>query len=900
MSLRRVRPITDRRWAAPARWPIALALALALAAGPLRADPPASAVLSRVVHRFDFDEPNYFGDVPRGWQRFPDRTAPDPAFPRYTAGRFDRAAGHNAAPSFYLQSDGRSIAFRYAGDETRVRPGDYVVSGWVKPDRLHHGRAALSAYYLDWEGHFIPDTQRFSALVASGEGADAWQELSVILAAAPPQAHFVGVTCWVVQDEVWAEPLDEYRRIRLRDVHGGAWFDDIVVKGRPRVLLTTRHPGNVVEAPEPVRVQVVVADDETDGLAAELLVTDRAGALVARQPVPVQTFENPQPTDITLPALRPDLYHATVVVRSLGEPLLERDLTFAVLGAHHRPVGRNARHVGVVMTEAPADGVADTVALLTQLGVGSVKIPVWPVDPAQPAFDTEPHALHDLLDRLIAVRTDVIGVLGGAPTALAGKGGAYASTLLDVLSQDPRVWRSALDAVFAPYASIFYSWQLGSDGDTSVSRDPRCPAALDALHDVMREMLPAPRLAAAVSAADVPADVLLPAQSLNVALPDDVHADYLTQTLAPFQALDYDHLWLTLNNPEPAPRAPDAPLADWALRLLAARQSGVDRIFTPAPWRRRTTGQETVTEPTAEFLVLRTLNDQLSDSDYLAEFAVGPTGRALAFGDGEYATVAVWDPQAPEDGQPAALQLGAAREAVDLWGRSTPLPRNADGLQELVLQRAPTFVGGVEQWLVSFRAAMELAPQRVSFAIEPQPFLLQLRNPRDAALSGEIELTMPAGWEIEPHRVRFALPARGSDDIPILIRQPQDVTAGPKTLSADVQLASNPKYRLEIPLVFELGLPDVEVWGYAVNERSNLRVRQGLTNRSAQPLSFRAFAMVPGRSRQYRTISAILPGQTLTIDYLFTNAAGASGRQVRLGLREVNGPRLHNLEIQIP
>jgi len=873
---------------------------ICLVAVPAARAQPAPDALSRIVHRFDFNEPDYYGEVPRGWLRFPDHTTHDPAFPRYADGRFDRAVGHEAPPSFYLDSAGRSVAYHYTGDEARIRPGEYLITGYVRPNALRHARASISAYYLDWEGRFIPGTQRFSALIGSADAADTWHHVEVPLPSAPTSAHFIGITCWVVQDEVWTASIDEHRHVPLRDVHGGAWFDDIVIKGRPRALLSTAHPGNVVASSGPLLIDAVVADDEIEGLTATLVLRNRAGTEVASRSVQVQTFDDPQTRRFRFTGLRPDLYHAELAVHSLGALIVKRDLDIAVVGRQHRPAGQNARRMGVVIGQAPVDGAEDTVALLTELGVGAVKLPIWPSNPAQPAFDVHADGLHGLLDRLIAARVDVIGVLGGAPTHMVANRGAYASTLLDVLSQDPRAWRSDLDAIFAPYASIFNSWQLGADGDPTIASDPRAAPALLALHDAMREMLPSPRLATVTSAGDYPGDTRLPAQNLNISVPADVHAAELAANIAPFRDLAYNHLWLTLPAPEAGTRVPDAALADWTRRLLAARETGVDRIFVPAPWRVRVTEGQPVTEPADAFLVLRTLNDQLADMDYLSAFDTEPGGTIRAFGDGSVATLVAWDPEAPPEGTPVTMQLGHADRVVDFWGRETPLARDAEGLSHLTLTRAPVFIPGVEQWLVTFRAAMQLAPQQVPFAIEPQRHQLLLRNPRDTALSGEIALHMPAPWEIEPARMRFALPAHGSQEIPVLIRQPQDETAGPKTVGAEVRLASDPKYRLAIPLRFELGLPDLDVWGYAVNEGPDLRIRQGITNRSAKTLSFRAFAMVPGRSRQYRTISQLLPGQSLTIEYLFAKPENISGRRIRLGLREVNGPRLHNLEIEAP
>ena len=100
--------------------------------------------------------------------------------------------------------------------------------------------------------------------------------------------------------------------------------------------------------------------------------------------------------------------------------------------------------------------------------------------------------------------------------------------------------------------------------------------------------------------------------------------------------------------------------------------------------------------------------------------------------------------------------------------------------------------------------------------------------------------------------------------------------------------------------MLELGLEDVNVWGMALLEGDRLVLRHGITNQSTDRLSFRSSAMVPGRSRQFRVITALEPGQSTTVEYLFNNATTTAGRMVRLALRQVDGPRRHVIEITAP
>ena len=86
----------------------------------VRAEAPDSGFrsASRVVHHFDFDErrKGNLENIPKFWGRFR-----PPGFPHYTRGEFDLAVGGLAPPSFRLVSEGRSVAYHYAGPETPVR-----------------------------------------------------------------------------------------------------------------------------------------------------------------------------------------------------------------------------------------------------------------------------------------------------------------------------------------------------------------------------------------------------------------------------------------------------------------------------------------------------------------------------------------------------------------------------------------------------------------------------------------------------------------------------------------------------------------------------------------------------------------------------------------------------------
>ena len=96
-------------------------------------------------------------------------------------------------------------------------------------------------------------------------------------------------------------------------------------------------------------------------------------------------------------------------------------------------------------------------------------------------------------------------------------------------------------------------------------------------------------------------------------------------------------------------------------------------------------------------------------------------------------------------------------------------------------------------------------------------------------------------------------------------------------------------------------MSDVEVTGAAVVERGDLILRHVIRNRSSNVLSFRSTAAAPGRERQYRPITNLVPGDAQTVVYRFHNGSELIGRHIYLALRELNdGPRQHNLQLVVP
>ena len=305
--------------------------------------------------------------------------------------------------------------------------------------------------------------------------------------------------------------------------------------------------------------------------------------------------------------------------------------------------------------------------------------------------------------------------------------------------------------------------------------------------------------------------------------------------------------------------------------------------------------------------MLRTIADVLGDALPGPELRISEDVRCLSFHNDRTSVLALWDEHAPHGGRDYLIQLGDAERQVDLWGRSTTLTRAADGRHVVHLGPSPVFIPKTDRWLVEFRASLSITPAKVPSGSEEIRHEILLDYEGERRVSGRIDWELPAGWAVGPKSFDFGVSRLRSRRQDIEIVYPHNEPFGAKTVRARItlnwqsRLAGPNGLYLEVPLRVDIETPDLEVSGVAVVESGELVLRQRVTNRSEEILSFRASAVVPGRQRQYRPISNLQPGDTQSVQYRFGGGEAFVGRHVRISLREVNdGPRTHNLDLLVP
>lgn len=857
----------------------------------------AAAAPSRVVHRFDFDErgTGNLGDMPKYWEML--RPA---GFPHYTRGAFDFEVGRAAPPSFHLNSEGRNVAYQYAGPETRIRANaDYRIEGFVRGGHLQYARACLSAHFVDHRGRPLPDTLVRSPWIGAESDESGWRRVELHLASAPPEAQTIGLIAWLLQEPDWNTAPQPKRHIPRVDLHAGVWFDDISIFALPRVRLSTTTAGDVLTSEDDQEVRVLLADDDSPAPEGLLSIFAADGRLVETHTIAAVIGRSAEPERVPVAHLAPGLYTARLDVRSGGLIIVSRTLQFARLADRVRSGEAAAKTFGVAIDPRQRAEPTTELALLDRQLVRTVKLPVWTGLPEDSRSAAGNRGLERMLQELVKRGFVLSGVFFGPPGG-AAEGSDRERPLLDLLAGDPSVWKGPLAAVVAPNAGLFRWWQIGADSDPPSAKPGELERAITQLRAAMRPFITLPQLAMPLSAAAEVPPTKVPVEQAVLELGPDVSPQTVAAQLERCRSAGYEQVSAYL---APLPTGGYdrlARLAEWARRVVTARHAGASTVVVPQTWHLRENAQGVSAEPEETFVILRTIADLVGDLEPGPELHVGHGLTTLAFLDGETATVSLWDASAPPEGRIHALQLGRAERQVDAWGVATTLARDDRGRQLVRISPIPVFVPGVERWLVDFGDAITIEPAHVEAGNELVSHSIRIAYRGARAVTGRAILDVPKSWEVSPAQFSFSVQPQRDRTQVIEMRYPHNEPAGRKTLTLKIDLDGD-KYYLEVPLTIEIGVADIEVWGSAVVDRGMLVLRQVVTNRSPRPLSFRASATIPGHERQYRPIADLRPGDTQTVEYRVLDGAALIGRTARLMLREVNdGPRVHNLDVMVP
>ncbi len=862
--------------------------------------------LYRVVAHFDFDERKLgnYEDTPLHWIQLE-----GPGLPTLISrGRFDEQVGHDAPPSFRLDIQTRNVAYEYQHlDLTVVPHTDYVVTGYVKAQGLRYASAFVGAYFVDRFGDFIEGSQRISRLFkATGQQPEPWQEFRIQLPGEFPAAYALRLQLWILQDHTWRPPDPrEIDPILRRDVYATAWFDDIRVYLLPRVKLDFSDPARLVRPGRSEYFVVDINNATADPLRAELSIVDRTGRLVHREPVKVPAREGPltvMPPEtrdgyalaadrettprvrLPVPSLNPGHYTATLRLLGGAGALLQRVVSFDVLPALPGSAQRYP-DLGVDMGYTPPADIASLRELLDALGAGAVKVGVTMLGPIDSAEESSYiRHLSELLRIMAENRIESTGVI--LPPHADQPQGRFPVTVRKLVGSDD-FWRHLLNPVLANLGGLVPTWQVGPEQLELAEPGGWTPREIELVRTELRRFITIPRLA-------IP-------QRLSAVQPtgEDVHAvwvapDIPTRNLPRLMKfLSEDNpakYWLTVAQPPEGSVDYRMNVRELARRLILCKALNPARVYVAAPFNLSRASGLTAFEPGREFIALRTLFHFLAGKRAVAAMQPADDSIAIVFEDMESSCLVIWTWRDRPLPRPVELYLGPGPVAYTIDGQRVPLTvRNKRTL--LPVGPDPLIVTDLQPELVRLQASYNVSPRHIESHEADKGPVITFQNPYRQQLSGEILLTPPGNWQVEPAVIPFVLEPGEIFSQPLALALPPREIAKTHQLMVRMRLHSPDETELDFREPITIGLNGIVLNCRAWWEGDTLVVEQSLRNISSDPVSFSSYCEPPGRARVEGEFLDVAPGELAMQTYVFPNAADLAGVNIPTGVQEINGRR---------
>lgn len=870
---------------------------------PLAATP---ALPPRVVKRFDFNE-RVLGNndpAPVNWNRID-----APGFPRYLEAVFDDSVGHDAAPSYRFALQGGSLATRYFARDIPVMPGAiYQIVAYVRPARVVHAEAVMTASYCDQEFRLIDSSTRQCEPVRGASSEEPWQRMAFVLPPAPRNAGLITLTCELRQPKRQAASRTSPRPIQFEDATAEAWFDDISIIRLPNATLEMNAANvpsacNVFAGDEIIRAAAVVRDNDSRGIVNRLEVFDGDGrACFSHDIATISPNGDHDPEGVPLTDLPAGPYVARLTCRSGDETLVTVERRFIKLGRAVQQSPDSPTPIGVSLTPEAVAALNDTARLLHCMGPGAVKVPIWRTEIDDHRLVYGDSAFNRFLDGLIARGATPVAMLESPPRSLMVTYDPGADGLLDVLASPPARWRPYLALPLARLGARVRHWQLGPD--TEPDPNESLEQSRLAVSQVAAELRPLVNQPVVVipARAGVAAD---PASATSqpvgieggetIALSDGVSWQHISDQIGAVDRRITRPQWALVEQLNPHRLERHARLAEFSRRIVATLAAGMDAVFVRQPW----TIVEGAVVPLDELAIAHTFAAALTGCDTATPVWIGPdiTGWWFSGRERQRGVLIAWTRGDAGEPRRVAMDLGNRVERLDIWGNRTPEPPGG-----ILLGASPSIFENVAGWRVLAQSSLALDNSLVTPMLDTQSRTLTLRNPLPTRLRARLRIATPVGLHISPRVADVDLAAGQTLSLPLDLQVPTNFPAGDHVLPIELKIDGDENAMLTLRTPLTVEAPGLDVQVLAEAEGPRVRIVQRITNRTDRSLVLRSILVAPGRPRTSRTIPDLPPGQSVTRTY-FVDAPAAAGETAsalaRVGVEEFGGGLIHNVVVPL-
>ncbi len=877
----------------------------------------------RLVQLFDFEEPDNYESLPKNWFVIgrPAETSDNrfyreplhhelmerPGYPSFTQVRFGTDRTVSGKRSLYLGLNGGSAgAFLEVGAIPAVPHSDYLITAAVRTESLSRSSAYLSAYFVDRKGNRI-DTSVIQTRPIKTLGE--WTQVAIKLRGDAEGAVWIGLEAEIRQPKrLRNDPLGQ-QRVLLKDVRGGAWFDDIGVWQLPRIEVASQSKVNLVRGPDSPRLAVTVQDLTGQSLAVDLTAYDHRLRPAARSRQELGPGAPRQWTwEPDLPGYGWYLVDMQVRDQAQGDTASPAPVarTFgAVLWLPptaniHAMDAQRFQILALDMSPAEFKLLPD---LLEGTGIRSTVMSVWEEETTLDNVEAQKDQIDQMMQWLyLSGRTAGLS-LDPVPKALATAMNSPAADPVTVLGSDRSQWIAYLTPTLLSHGQRVSRWFLGAPDQAYAFYDPDLPAVTDNVIRQFSALAPTPELVIPwridqSRREDVP-DTLY--YLLDV--PPGVAADQIPAHLQQWDDIK-DKLTLFLREPPADRMSHPRRVTDLAIRMLTAWEQQPGAIAVSGLWT-AAAQRQTALAPDPLLGVYANVAHELAGRRVVGRLNLGG-GLSVQILDGPAGpALAVWAQRPGEQTSTLNLFLGPDPVAIDVWGNQTPIPLS-NGKHRYAVPATPIFITGIDPKLALFRAGFIIDEPFIESTQTDHERVLTLTNPWPMTISGHMRITGPKGWTSKPTRHFFSIPAGRSVTLPVELSFPVSEIAEPKQLAVRFEFTADEPMLIDMALPIEVGLKDVTFNATVAlvpgkdAQTEDATAAAVITNTGTETLSLYVFANLRGHPIQERIVSALDPGQTAVRRFTFTGAGQAlRDHAMRVGVREVNGPRMLNQRLSV-
>ncbi|QNN22400.1 hypothetical protein HED60_08975 [Planctomycetales bacterium ZRK34] len=892
------------------------------------------AVLQRVVRQFDFEERKLgnFEPMPMHWFR-----VQGAGYPKYTEIGFDRTVSASADTSLKLQLNGGSAAVVLeAGTLPAIPQANYLITAKVRTDKLRTSRARITAVFINQHSKVLAATQRATAPIRT-DGQ--WSQVSIQLPDAPDQAAWIILRLELLQADQFEVPAFGLASPRAadhiessqpgvleQDIHAVAWFDDVTIFQLPLINLhvdtasesgpTTKNAPatdsigedlNVIRLPDRPALHAHVHDVTGSVLTARLSLYDADGRQVGQQ---VRPLDDRHPGRWVWQPDLPALGHYRAVLHVMYEQTVVAitEIPFTWLPpATVRSYSESDRFV-IAAEHLPLDQRPLVPALMRRIGPQRVLLSLWRADMTHAQLMRAIDEPDPLVTQLLKQDQHVMLSFAELPRELAMSSQTDIDRPLKMFADPAAEWKPYVQAVLARYGHQIIDWQFGPTGGAEGFTRADLGAVYQRVADHFKRFVPSASFILpwratfemtddATSLAADSSDAGQIMMHLPVSIRPDHIEDYAKAWSVPPSRMIYHFATLDPDEFSARDRA-----TDLALRMIHTWKLQPAALAIDQPWS-RLAPRDPAIAPDALLGVWTTVAEQLAGRRYVGEMDLGEGIRCILLDSAAGGAIVAWNQSSPNASADLDLYLGSDPSAVDIHGNRFPLSRHGDK-QRLRLTQQPVFIEGVDMRLARFRAGFRIEPDLTESVHTIHEHVVHVENPWPSTITGHLRLTGPERWDFIPRSVDFSIPAGQTYKVPVDLTFPLYETAGEKLITARVDLDADQRHTLDLATPIKVGLPDIDLKSSITLKTAPDGTRLAMitlviTNLSDRDESFYAFALPPGMPRQQRIVSPLKSGQTLVKHFTFP-ADQLTGRSIRVGLRQTDGPAVLNHVLEVP